>query len=153
MTELPKYVQKDLKILHNYEFSTDQWGREINQDDKMAYKLYQIAKKYPQRYLHEILEYLGYFCDYYEELKEEDFRAEIFHMAEYYFQKAMEDHFLMYSYQEEIEEEDYHRFNRQIKFINIGWLDCVYTDRKSYLEHYKDVERYPSQVVYIDKEW
>lgn len=151
MSNIPKYVTRDLQILHNYEFSTDNWGRDINQNDKFAYKLYQIARNYPEKWLREILEYLGYFCDYYENLEEKDFRAEILHMAEYHFKLAMEDHFLMYSDEEEVEEGDYHCWNRQIKFIEIGWLDCIYTDRKSYLKAYKNVERYPTQVTYLDE--
>ena len=151
MTNIPKYVEKDLQILHNYEFSTDQWGREINQNDKLAYKLYQIAMNYPEKWLREILEYLGYFCDYYEELDKKDFRKEILHMAEYHFQEAMEDSFLMYTDEEEAEEGDYHRWNRQNKFIDIGWLDYIYTEKKYYLQKYKDVERYPTQVTYLDE--
>lgn len=148
--ELPQYVQKDLEILYNYEFARDEYGYEVNKSDKMAYKLYQIAKKYPQKNLESIIEYLGYFDDGDIEIAEEDFRDEVLHMAEYYFKKAMEDHFLMYTDREEKEQGDYHRWNRQIKFIDIGWLDCVYTSRKSFLNKYKDITRYPTKAVYLD---
>lgn len=147
---LPKYVEKDLEILFNYEFATDEWGREINKKDKIAYKLYQIAQKYPQKHLEAIIEYLGYLDDGNIELEEKDFKDEILHEAEYYFKKAMEDHFLMYTDREEEEQGDYHRWNRQIKFIDIGWLDCIYTSRKSYLKKYKNITRYPSKAIYLD---
>lgn len=147
--ELPKYVQKDLSILSNYEFSYDKYGYEINKSDKMAYKLYQIAQKYPQKYLEPIIEYLGYLDCSDIELAEEDYRDEIMHMAEYYFDQAMKDHFLMYSSEEERYEENYTNDMRQIKFINIGWLDCVYTNRQSYIKAYQSVTRYPSKAVEV----
>ena len=58
MSDLPKYVKKDLEILYNYEFSRDKYGYEINKSDKMALKLFSIAKKYPQKYLKNILKIL-----------------------------------------------------------------------------------------------
>lgn len=146
--ELPKYVQRDLGILYNFEFSRDQYGYEINKSDKMAYKLYQIANKYPQKWLEPIIEYLGYLDSGDVELAEEDYRDEILHMAEYWFDQAMRDHFLMYSSEEERWEEDYTRDMRQVKFIEIGWLDAVYT-RKSYIKKYGDVIRHPSKAVEV----
>lgn len=146
--ELPKYVQRDLEILYNFEFSRDKYGYEINKTDKIAYKLYQIAKKYPQKWLEPIIEYLGYLDCGDVELAEKDYRDEIFHMAEYYFKQAMQDPFLMYSNLDEQSEDDYTCDMRQCKFIDIGWLDAIYT-RKSYLKKYKDITRYPSKAVEI----
>lgn len=148
--EYPKYVQKDLEVLFNLEFSKDQYGRSINKDDKLAYKLYQIAQKYPQKWLIAIIEYLGYMDDGSVELAEEDYRDEILYNAECYFKSAMENYSLMYTDREEEENSDYHRWNRQIKFIDIGWLDCIYTTRNAYLNKYQGVTRHPIKCIFKD---
>lgn len=134
MNDLPKYVKKDLEILYNYEFSRDKYGYEINKSDKMALKLFSIAKKYPQKYLKNILEYFGYFYGE-EELAEEDYRDEILYLAEQKFKQAMDDIFLMY------EGGCDGNIRRQVPFIELGLIGGWFKDRNDWrrkLPKYED---------------
>ena len=133
---IPKYVQNDVDILHRFEFSTDEYGYDINKDDKLAIKLFRIGKKYPQKWLYRIIEYLGLFdggCN----VREEDYRNEILYHAEYYFIRAMNDYSLMY-------DENIHK---QIPFIELGLIDCAYSNQKNWKQsNYKP--KYESRLIY-----
>lgn len=135
----PKYVQKDIEILRNYEFATDRWGYEINRKEKMALKLFRIAEKYPQKQLVHIINYFGLFdggCD----VKEEDYRDQILYEAEYFFIEAMNDLFLMYG-------EFGEKIAKQIPFIELGLIDCCYGSRKRWKKaNYQP--KYPSKLIY-----
>ena len=135
MNELPKYVEKDLDILYNYEFAEDKFGRRINNEHKIARKLFSIAKKYPQKYLKEILEYFGYFYGE-EELSEEDYRDEILHLAEYHFRQAMDDVSLMYD-----------DINRQMPFLELGIIDAWYDCRNTWNQYKKKEYKYPQKSI------
>ena len=136
---LPKYVKQDLDILYRYEFSKDKFDRTINNDHKISKKLFSIAKKYPQKYLADILEYFGYFYGE-EDLKEEDYRDEVLHLAEYHFKKAMDDTDLMY--------ED---INRQMPCLELGLITAWYDCRKTWYKYNKNTWKewkYPQKSIY-----
>lgn len=139
MTELPKYVEKDLQILYNYEFKTDKYGYTVNTHDKMALKLFQIAKKYPQKWLSPILEYFGYFYGE-EELEEKHYRDEILHLAEYHFKLAMDDIFLMYDGGTD------GNIKKQIPFIQLGLIGGWYENRQDWKKK-KYVDKYPQKSI------
>lgn len=141
--DIPKYVAKDLDVLFNYEFARDQYGYEINKSDKIALKLFKIAEKYPQKHLWAILTHFGYFTDE-EELAKEDYRAEILHLAEYYFKEAMNDAFLMYDGGCD------GNIKKQVAFIELGliggWFANVHQWREKIRNGgYKD--KYPQKSI------
>lgn len=136
--ELPKYVLNDLQVLDNAEFKIDKFGYTYTDNCKLAEKLFKMAKKYPQKYLHAVLDYLGYF-DGSVELDESDYRAEILHNAEYYFIQAMNDVIEMY---------DGKNINKQVFFIEQGLIDGWFSSAKRWKE--KGYEpKYPSKAVYL----
>lgn len=141
--DIPQYVQRDLNVLFNYEFSHDKYGYEINNDDKIAKKLFIIANKYPQKHLWAILTHFGYFTGE-EELKEEDYRDEIRHLGEYFFKRAMNDSLLMY------DGGTNGNIKKQVFFIEQGliggWFGSAHQWRKK-LSTYKD--KYPQKSVDI----
>ena len=139
MAELPKYVEKDLEILYNYEFKTDKYGYEINTHDKIALKLFRIAKKYPQKWLSPILEFFGYFYGE-EELEEKHYRDEILHLAEYHFKLAMDDIFLMYDGGTD------GNIKKQIPFIELGLIGGWYANRQDWKKK-KYVDKYPQKSI------
>lgn len=141
--DIPKYVKKDLNILFNYEFAHDKYGYEINNDDKIAKKLFIIASKYPQKHLWAILTHFGYFTGE-EELKEEDYRDEIRYLAEDYFKNAMNDIFLMYDGGCD------GNIRKQVFFIEQGLIGGWFASRNEWrekLKNYKD--KYPQKSVDI----
>lgn len=165
--KLPKYVQKDLEILYNYEFDEDErYNGET--DHRMARKLFQIAKNYPQKHLWAILEYFGYIFDEYNiddedrtvrYLEPKDYRNQILHMAEEHFIEAMNEHWEMY-YEDNIKRQSY--------FIDIGLIDCFYSSKKEFRERaYKNPKylfmlgfdkyswdwKYPQAIEYRDTFW
>ena len=44
MNNLPKYVEKDLKVLYNAEFKVSKYGFSYTDNVKMAQKLFKIAQ-------------------------------------------------------------------------------------------------------------
>ncbi|MBP5423053.1 MAG: hypothetical protein J6Y78_11485 [Paludibacteraceae bacterium] len=157
----PKYVQKDLEILYNYEFDEDErYNGET--DHRMARKLFQIAKNYPQKHLWAIFEYFGYFFDengiddmdrsFITYLDPKDYRDEIMHMAEEHFKDAMDKHDEMYDpYNNRWNEDEHtHHINRQEYFIKIGLIDCYYTRKENFKEYVykKDDSKYFNKYTY-----
>ena len=45
MNNLPKYVEKDLKVLYNAEFKVSKYGFSYTDNVKMAQKLFKIAQR------------------------------------------------------------------------------------------------------------
>ena len=136
-TNLPKYIENDFKILYNAEFKTDKYGYSYTDNVKMCEKLFKIAKTYADKYLEDVLDYLGYFCDNTYELAESDYRNQILSDAEYHFIQAMENY-------DEVYDE---KINKQVKFIEMGFIDCVYSSAKNFkASNYQ--EKYPSKIVY-----
>lgn len=133
--KLPKYVEKDLQVLYNAEFKVSKYGYQYTDNIKMAQKLFQIASKYPDKYLEAVLEYLGYFTDCNEQLDEADYRAEIFHNAEYYFLEAMNNPTIVYD-----------NPNKQVLFIEMGFIDCWYQSKRNFKESNYQI-KYPSKVT------
>lgn len=136
MNNLPKYVEKDLSVLYNAEFKVSKYGYSYTDYFRMAVKLFKMASKYPEKYLEAVLEYLGYFTSCDEQLNEADYRAEIFHNAEEYFISAMEDNFMCYD----------ENVNKQVEFIEMGFIDCWYSSKKNFkASNYQ--RKYPSKLV------
>lgn len=135
MMTRPKYVDKDLQVLYNNEFKVSKYGYSYTDYYRMAIKLFAIAKKYPQKHLEVILEYLGYFTDCKEELNELDFRNEILHNAEEYFISAMSDTCMMYD----------KNVNKQVKFIELGLIDCWYEKARNF-RNSGYIRKYPSKI-------
>ena len=135
MNNLPKYVARDLKVLYNAEFKVSKYGYSYTDYYRMAVKLFKIASKYSDKYLEPVLEFLGYFTDCNEYLDESNYRAEIYHNAEYYFIKAMEDYAMCYD----------KNVNKQIDFIEMGFISSWFVSNR----HFKDKNykiKYPSMV-------
>lgn len=136
MNDLPKYVTRDLEVLYNAEFKVSKYGYSYTDYYRMAVKLFKIASKYADKYLEPVLEYLGYFTDCNEVLDEADYRAEIFHNAEEYFISAMEDFAMCYD----------ENVNKQVDFIEMGFIDCWYSSNKRFKASNYEI-KYPSKVT------
>ena len=133
--KLPKYVEKDLKVLQNAEFKVSKYGFSYTDNIKMAQKLFQIASKYPEKHLEAILEYLGYFTDCNEYLNPSDYRNEIYHNAEEYFLEAMDNPTIVYE-----------NPNKQGLFIEMGFIDCWYASKRNFkASNY--VRKFPSKLT------
>lgn len=123
MNNLPKYVEKDLEVLYNAEFKVSKYGYSYTDNVKMAEKLFKMANKYPDKYLEAVLEYLGYFNDGNEYLNPQDYRHEILSCAEDYFIEAMNNPCGVYD-----------NTKQQGLFIEMGFIDCWYSSKRSFLE-------------------
>ena len=137
MNDLPKYVEKDLEVLYNAEFKVSKYGYSYTDYHRMSVKLTNIARKYPEKYLEPVLEFLGYFTDSNEILEEADYRAELQHLAEYYFIEAMTKDYVCYD-----------NVKKQCDFIDLEYIDCIYTNKNRFKEVYES--KYPSKVVTMD---
>ena len=131
--ELPKYVQKDLKVLENAELKTDKYGNWFCDHQKMAEKLFKIGFNYPKKYLGAILEYLGYFDDDDIVLDEADFRDEILYTAECSFIEVMKSYSM---YGENVQ--------RQVKFIELGVIGGWFDSPNTFMERYQP--KYQSKI-------
>ncbi len=135
MNNLPKYVEKDLKVLYNAEFKVSKYGFSYTDNVKMAQKLFKIAQKYPDKYLEPVLEYLGYFTDCDETLNPSDYRDEIMHNAEHYFLEAMNNSTILYD-----------NIDKQCLFIEMGFIDCWYASKRNFKASNYQI-KYPSKLV------
>lgn len=133
--DLPKYVTRDLKVLYNAEFKVSKYGYSYTDYYRMAVKLFKIASTYSDKYLEPILEYLGYFTDYNEYLDESNYRAEIYHNAEYYFIQAMNEYSMCYG----------DNLKKQISFIEMGFIGGWFASNKQFKAKNYEI-KYPSLI-------
>ena len=130
----PKYVEKDLRTVYNFETKISKYGHMYTDNYRMSLKLFSIASKYPQKNLEAIIDYLGYFSDNIE-ISEDNYRKEILHNAEYYFIQAMNDNFVCYD----------ENVNKQAKFIELGLIDNWYSSSKNFKESNYQI-KYPTTI-------